>query len=64
MANEKRGRRTRKPFLLRLDEELRLQIADRARESDRSLNGEITQRLRQSLRTTDGAATGYLQYRK
>jgi TraY domain-containing protein len=56
MAEEDHGRPTRKPLFLRLDEELRRQLIDKARESDRSLTGEINNRLRKSLRASDEAA--------
>jgi Arc-like DNA binding domain len=43
-----------KPFFLRrLPEDLRSQLADRAKESERSLTSEILVRLRQSVRSTD-----------
>jgi predicted HicB family RNase H-like nuclease len=57
MADEVRGRGARKSLFLRIDEELHRQLADEARKSDRSLNGEITQRLRRSFCTIDEAAT-------
>ena len=56
MAEEDHGRPIRKPLFLRLDEELRRQLIDKARESDRSLTGEINNRLRKSLRASDEAA--------
>ena len=56
MAKEDHGRPIRKPLFLRLDEELRRQLIDKARESDRSLTGEINNRLRKSLRASDEAA--------
>ena len=56
MAKEDHGRPIRKPLFLRLDEELRHQLVEKARESDRSLTGEINNRLRKSLRASDEAA--------
>ena len=56
MAKEDHGRPIRKPLFLRLVEELRRQLIDKARESDRSLTGEINNRLRKSLRASDEAA--------
>lgn len=56
MIQEDRNRPIRRPLFLRLDEELRRQLIDKARESDRSLTGEINNRLRNSLRASDEAA--------
>lgn len=56
MAKEDHGRPIRRPLFLRLDEELRRQLVAKAREADRSLTGEINNRLRKSLRTADEAA--------
>jgi hypothetical protein len=56
MVKEEHDRRIRKPLFLRLDEELRHQLIDKAREADRSLTGEINNRLRKSLRAADEAA--------
>jgi hypothetical protein len=42
--------RARKPFFFRFPEELREQLEERARDSERSLTAEIVWRLRNSLR--------------
>jgi hypothetical protein len=53
---EGRGQRVRRPLFVRCPEELRQQLSDKARESERSLNAEVVYRLRQSLRAADEAA--------
>ena len=56
MVKEDHGSPIRKPLFLRLDDELRQQLASKAREADRTLTAEATRRLRQSFRLADEAA--------
>jgi len=56
MVKQDRDRPVRKSFVLRFSEELHQELSDRAKESDRSLNGEINFRLRQSLLSAQEAA--------
>jgi hypothetical protein len=51
-----RGRPVRRPLFVRCPQELREQLLDRARESERSLTAEVIYRLRQSLRPANEAA--------
>jgi hypothetical protein len=53
---EDRVRPIRKPLFVRCPEELRDQLLDRARESERSLTAEVVYRLRQSLRAAASSA--------
>jgi predicted HicB family RNase H-like nuclease len=50
MVKRDHDRSARKAFVLRFPEELHRELSEKARNSDRSLNGEINYRLRQSLR--------------
>lgn len=46
----------RKPYLVRFPQDLKLQLESVAQESERSLHGEIINRLRQSLNAQKPAA--------
>jgi hypothetical protein len=56
MAYENENAGGRKPFFLRIPDDLRHQLTVEARAAERHLSNEIIFRLRQSLRTADEAS--------